>query len=455
LKEVEASRDAVGEEDSRLADLQRDVAFWRARAEAAEAVAAEWRTVQNRTLWKIFASLDHLRERIAPPQTRRERIVLTTARGVARTVAPLGRRPSEPKTFKPKGRKDVLFVYDDSGAWKFYRCDHQAEQLAYLGAPADIVQSSDVELVKTVDHYETFVLNRVAWTEQVDAFLDAAKAAGKQVFFGTDDLVFEPELERHFAFLDGARESDRQAWRERMDGYRRTLEACGRAIVSTDPLADHARHHVDHVDVVYNAVSAEMVRDADAVLKEARPSGGAVTIGYLSGTPSHNRDFLEAADAVLWALETCPDVRFVVVGKLDLDERFDRFGDRIMRIPKQRFHSLSTVTSQIDINLAPLERDNPFTDCKSCVKYLEAGLVGVPTIASARPDFVRVIEHGRNGFLADDATEWLDTLRALVDSPHLRRNLGIAAADDVRARHTTQAEARRLEILAPVPSPST
>src|SRR5262249_6343246 len=158
-------------------------------------------------------------------------------------------------------------------------------------------------------------------------------------------------------------------------------------------------------------------------------------------TPSHNRDFLEAAGTVVWALETYPGTRFVVVGKLDLDRRFDPFGARITRIPKQPFHSLPALTAQIDINLAPLERDNPFTECKSCVKYLESGLVGVPTIASRTPDFLRVIATGTNGVLAGNEIEWRDALRGLIESRAARREVGGNAREDVLARHTTEARA--------------
>jgi glycosyltransferase involved in cell wall biosynthesis len=437
---------------ARLADVERELVFWRARAEKAEALADQWRTVKNRSLWKIFAAVDQLRARIAPPDTRRERVVLGAARRAARAVAPLARPPrSSARQVRPTGHKDVLFVYDESGAWTSYRCDHQAEELTYVGMSADVVRSTDVDLVAAAHHYDTVVLNRVQWADDVARFVDAARRGETCVVFDTDDLIFERDLYLRFAaFAQGASDSVRKTWSDRIERYRKTLEACDRATVSTDPLAAYANRRVSRVDVVYNAVSSHLVRAADEALAdrsyaEKVADGRDVTIGYLSGSASHDRDFLEAADAVLAVLEHYPHVRFLVVGFLELDPRFDRFGSRITHIPKQPFHALLKLTARVDISLAPLERDNPFNECKSCVKYLEAGLVGVPTLASARPDFVRVIDNGRNGMLADRPSEWQEALRQLVESRELRLSIGRLAAEDVRANHTTQARATLLQ----------
>jgi glycosyltransferase involved in cell wall biosynthesis len=343
----------------------------------------------------------------------------------------------------PEGHKDVLFVFDEPGAWTRYRCEHQGEQLALLGATSDISQSSQVDLLRAVDHYDCFILNRVQWRDEVAAFLESARSLDRLVVFDTDDLIFEPELIQHFAIFEGWPEDERTAEFEKLERYQRTLRACDAAIVTTEPLAAHARRHTAHVEVVFNAVSQEMVRLSDAALASSshKEDPSVVTIAYLSGTRTHNRDFLEAADAVLWALDAYPEVRFRAVGKLELDQRFDRFGGRVERIPIQPWQTLPELVSRVQVNLAPLERDNPVTECKSCVKYLEAGLVGIPTIASARNDFMRVIEHGRNGFLADSSQEWQEALRQLIESAQMRREIGELAYEETRRHHMTRARA--------------
>jgi glycosyltransferase involved in cell wall biosynthesis len=265
------------------------------------------------------------------------------------------------------------------------------------------------------------------------------------VIFDTDDLVFDPNALAHVAALEDMDSAERQLYVAGVGRYRHTLEAVAAATVSTEALAEEARRVVPAVEVSYNAVSAEMVDLAEAArVERSQRVCETVTVAYLSGTPTHNRDFEEAADALVWMLEEFPESRFVAVGHLELDDRFVRFGDRVRHMPLQPWRELPRILADVDVNLAPLEPDNPFTDSKSCLKYIEAGLVGVPTIASPRRDFVRAVRHGDNGLLADSPEEWRTALGSLVASPVLRAELGGRALADVRERHTTAARARAL-----------
>jgi glycosyltransferase involved in cell wall biosynthesis len=131
-------------------------------------------------------------------------------------------------------------------------------------------------------------------------------------------------------------------------------------------------------------------------------------------------------------------VRFVCAGFLELDSRFDRFGDRVERVPWQPWQFLPDLQARSDVNLAPLA-PTPFNECKSCVKYLEAALVEVPTIASPRSEFVRVIQPGQNGLLADSGDAWREALGHLVEDARIRVEIGRTARADVLERHTTRA----------------
>jgi glycosyltransferase involved in cell wall biosynthesis len=87
-----------------------------------------------------------------------------------------------------------------------------------------------------------------------------------------------------------------------------------------------------------------------------------------------------------------------------------------------------------DVNIAPLELDNPFNEAKSELKWFEAALVEVPTIASATGPFRAAIEHSRTGMLAASGSDWSDCLTALVDDPELRNRIGAAARTEVLNR---------------------
>lgn len=359
------------------------------------------------------------------------------------------RRLSRPRavTSAPKAvRKAVLFVSGGPEVSRRYRCDHQAEQLAVLGAAVDVAVYGEVDLLRAGTRYEVVVLHRVPWAPDVEALVDAAASGGSlTVAFDADDLVFDTGVMPHVAALRDMPPRQVALYEEGLHRYLRTLTEVGTALVSTSALSEHARAHAQDVVVSPNVAGRAMVESAEAALahRAARPPGIGITIGYFSGTNTHDVDFLEAADALLWILETRDQVKLRIVGPLRLDDRFERFASRIERLPLQAPELLPRIQAEVDIGLAPLEPRNPFTDSKSCVKWIEAGLVGVPIVASPRPDFQRVIEHGRTGLLADTTQEWENALALLVDDPELRARIGRSARDEVLRSHTTLAAAPR------------
>ncbi|MDQ7084915.1 MAG: glycosyltransferase [Sulfurovum sp.] len=83
-----------------------------------------------------------------------------------------------------------------------------------------------------------------------------------------------------------------------------------------------------------------------------------------------------------------------------------------------------------DINLAPLE-SSVFNDAKSNIKYLEASILGLPTVASDVAEYHSSIIQGMTGFIAQDTASWIDKLEQLIEDKNLRENIAKNAYDAV------------------------
>ena len=79
------------------------------------------------------------------------------------------------------------------------------------------------------------------------------------------------------------------------------------------------------------------------------------------------------------------------------------------------------VLASIDVNLAPLEIGNPYCESKSQLKIFEAGLVEVPTIASAISSYIEAIDHEVDGFLASTEQDWQDAMPRWLALPRCVR----------------------------------
>jgi hypothetical protein len=92
-----------------------------------------------------------------------------------------------------------------------------------------------------------------------------------------------------------------------------------------------------------------------------------------------------------------------------------------------KLDALPTEIARFAVNIAPLEADNPFCEAKSELKFFEAALAGVPTIASPAGPFQRAIDDGVTGFLARTEDEWHAALTRLLTDGALRARMAQAA----------------------------
>jgi glycosyltransferase involved in cell wall biosynthesis len=83
------------------------------------------------------------------------------------------------------------------------------------------------------------------------------------------------------------------------------------------------------------------------------------------------------------------------------------------------------------------------------VKFIEAGALGVPLVASAIDSYERAIGDGESGFLAATTGDWLKKLCALIDDAKLREIIGRNARRTVVDHYSPQARTADLATLLP------
>ncbi len=321
-----------------------------------------------------------------------------------------------------------------------YRVSNLAAALHRHGIRSTVLPSDGFDASR-LEACGTVVLCRVAWDDAVAAEVARLRESGTRVVFDVDDLVFDPSR----VGLTSPGPTQVAPRRHLFGRYRQTLLDADAVTVSTAPLRDEVAALGRPVAVVPNNLGLDVLeRWGEATVararRDARGSGDAtVRIAYLSGTATHVQDVREMARALAGVLRARPEAELHVVGPVELPPDLD--GLRVVRHPLQRYHDLFGLLATMDVNLAPLELENDFTDGKSELKVFEAALLGVPTVASPTRPYAAAIDHGRTGMLAATGEEWAAVLTTLVGDAGLRDALGRAARADLVPRFAAGAVA--------------
>ena len=334
-----------------------------------------------------------------------------------------------------------------------YRCLHLREQLQAIGHETEVANWFDEEKIDPAAalRHEVIVLYRLPMSPPLADLIERARLAGKALIFDTDDLIFEPELVSAHRGVLRLSPNDQELHLEGVRRYLETLQAADVITTATPLLAEFAIARGKRAFVHRNALGNEMLELADRLYRrrQERAPSERVIIGYGSGTPTHDFDFREAATPLLGVLANYPEVELWIAGPLDLPREFEAFGDRVRRFPLTDWQGWFELSSQWDIALAPLELDNVFCRAKSEIKFLEAGALGVPVIASEIDPFKDAIICGENGLLARTAQDWSDALRALIAQPERWKALGENARRTILAGYTSRVRAAELVTLLP------
>ncbi len=367
---------------------------------------------------------------------------------------PNGSAPATVKNGVALGPVRLVTTEGITGGSVRYRCDHLQEQLGLYGTSATVDSTFTLPGLAPAG---AVVLHRSDDCDSVQEIVQHTRAHGWPLIYGSDDLMFTADLPRKAVVSEANSVVDVPShdtepssgvigWahqRGRARAQRSVLDACDCAVVSTEYLAERVRECDRPAFVIRNAMSREMADLSRAVRRDRSRAGGRLMLGYLSGTSTHNFDLGDIADVVAGLMQRHPHVYLTIVGPMAIPKSLQGFGTRLRCLPLVPWQDLPDLIGDLDINLAPLDMLQPFNHAKSEIKWMEAGAVGVPTIASATAGFCEAVRHGETGLLVEARQDWERGLEELVRQPDLRERLGRAARADVERHYTAEARSRQ------------
>jgi glycosyltransferase involved in cell wall biosynthesis len=337
-------------------------------------------------------------------------------------------RPSQARDRRPK----IVFISGNQHAVGHrYRVLNLAESLAPQFYHTVIIPIEEFpQRLGEIKDCDIVWIWRTPYSEVVARVIETARHSGARVVFDIDDLLFRPELARS-EIIDGIRSLGQKEDEARAlyEGFRSVLSQADHFTTTTPALAREAQDLRKPTTVIPNGFEKQRLELSRAarLSRQAKASDGLVRIGYFGGTLTHQRDLAVASRSLAAVLAENPQVRLVLwretVNLAEFPELERQSGqiewrDRVAR------DNTPLEYATFDINIAPLEVGNPFCEAKSELKFFEAALLGMPTVASPTQPYADAIRHGESGFLANDDQQWYTLLRDLVQSPELRTRVG-------------------------------
>lgn len=356
-----------------------------------------------------------------------------------------------------KGKRRVAYFYTrpDNSTFR-YRVYNMLESLAYIDDEfsGTYFAADDFDtLYSILEHIEVLVFCRVHYTGKVSQLIFRARTCGVRLLFDVDDLVFDPDFVHLVVDTVGQNTNDSyEMWVTWFADFARTgavMRLCDGGITTNAYLANRIRHYANFpVDIIPNFLNPWQLQLAEQIYDRKLQRGFArdkrIHIGYFSGSPTHNKDFDIAANAIRDMMAADSRIALRIVGFLDLPASIREYMSRIEFFPLSDFVNLQRLIGETEINIVPLQ-NNIFTNCKSDLKFFEAGIVGTITISSGTFTFRNVIRHGYNGFLAQ-SWEWGDHIQTVIGllESHQYQDVAARAFDDAKANYSPEAFSRRL-----------
>jgi glycosyltransferase involved in cell wall biosynthesis len=340
-----------------------------------------------------------------------------------------------PVTLRESGRTSVVALLSSYDTGQLQSCGYirsylplthgqlnRAVRLTVTSPATALAVSSDVLLVQRTS---------VSSVELAEQLVRHCRRADIRIVYETDDDLFQI----------GETHTESDFYSARIAPAELIARHASMILVSSPFLKRRLAHLNSDIRVIPNALDESLwFKPATrGALKPLRRLSNVVRILYM-GTMTHSKDLdlIEEPIRMLKA-EFGSSLEFDIIGITADQRQSDWFN--VITVPGicgasyPLFVDWLLKENRWDFGVAPLV-DNEFNRCKSFIKYLDYGALGIPGVFSAIGVFEGVVRHGVTGLCAGDETSWYEAMRLMVTNGKLRRQMGEAAYLDVETNHT-------------------
>lgn len=313
-----------------------------------------------------------------------------------------------------KGKKIVYIKNQFDNSTFRYRCFNvvqaMSKQQEYV---VTYFLSSEIPLIsRYLDKIDILILQRAMWDLNIENIIFSSKNIGIPVIYDVDDLIINPKYVPLYLNNLGIINDTNISFDVHFNfasKYYAVATKCDSFIVTNRFLGNILKEDFKkNVYIIPNFLNKEQEYHSEIIRKNKKKNSKPFVLGYFSGSPSHKNDLNLIIADIKRFLEKYRDSSLKIVGYIDLPKELEDFEDRIIQTPFVSYEELQYEIGEVDVNLIPLQQ-NLFNNCKSELKYFEAGIVNVISCCSPTYVYKEIVKNGENGFICRDG-EWFETL---------------------------------------------
>ncbi len=279
--------------------------------------------------------------------------------------------------------------------------------------------SSEIPKInKYLERVDILILQRAMWDLNIENIIFSAKNLGIKVVYDIDDLIINPKYVPLYLNNLGMVNEWGNFWDMHFSTaakYYTVAVECESFIATNKFLGDFLKEDFQkEVHIIPNFLNQEQEYHSEKIRREKEKYIKPFVLGYFSGSPSHKEDFNLIVQDIKSFLTKYDDTFLKIVGYIELPKELEDCEDRIIQVPFVSYEELQYEIGEVDVNLVPLQQ-NLFNNCKSELKYFEAGVTNVVSCCSPTYVYKQIVKDGENGYLCKEG-EWFEKLSFIYEN---------------------------------------